>query len=266
MTDNRQAENRQTGGVPICCSMNSLYVIGVGSGDPELLTLKAVRIIREVPVLFVPKGREDGKSLALSIVSSVIDLNGKDIRELHFPMVKTGHINPEHEERWEMITAEMGKALVSSDCAFLTLGDPSLYSTFFYLYDRLLGLKPDLKIEIIPGVSSINAAAAKARMSLALADEKIAILPATYMEGIKETLDRFDTIVLMKVNSVFSGVVDMLGEMNLTDNAVYICRAGMDDERVFRDIRDVRETDLDYFSLVIIKKGPQKIRDFSGRQ
>ena len=79
-------------------------------------------------------------------------------------------------------------------------------------------------------------------------------MPATYTEDIKETLERFDTIVLMKVHKVFGNVAKILSETGLTDKAVYISRAGMDDERIFRNIRDIKESDLDYFSLMIIKK------------
>ncbi len=246
-----------------------LYVIGVGPGDPELLTLKAVRILKETSCICVPKGREEGSSLALSIIQKAriegLTLEGKEIIEAHFPMRKTkkqgqksavkGQENCELDTKWqetiETVYSRLNKGI---DMAFITIGDPTIYSTFFYLYDKLLDLNPELDIEIIPGVSSINTAAAKAGMSLALADEKIAILPATYTKSIKETLERFDTIILMKVHRVFGNVAKILSETGLTDNAVYISRAGMDDERIFRNIRDIKESDLNYFSLMIIKK------------
>lgn len=236
-----------------------LYVIGVGPGDPELLTLKAVRILKEVPCICVPKGREEGSSLALSIVQKALNLEGKKIIEAHFPMRKTKNNQPsencELDTKWQE-TIETVYSMLNRgiDMAFITIGDPTIYSTFFYLYDKLLELNPELNIEIIPGVSSINTSAAKAGMSLALADEKIAILPATYTESIKETLEKFDTIVLMKVHKVFGNVVNILSETGLTDNAVYISRAGMDDERIFKNIKDVKEGDLNYFSLMLIKK------------
>jgi precorrin-2/cobalt-factor-2 C20-methyltransferase len=247
-----------------------LYVIGVGPGDPELLTLKAVRILKEVQCICVPKGREESSSLALSIVEKALNLDGKEIIEAHFPMRKTkknknregarggDEISPtlcELDTKWqETIETVYSRLNKGTDMAFITIGDPTIYSTFFYLYDKLLELNPELSIEIIPGVSSINTAAARANLSLSLADEKIAILPATYTDNIKETLERFDTIVLMKVHMVFDRVLTILNEMNLTNNAVYVSRAGMADEKIFRNIRDIKETDLNYFSVVIIKK------------
>ncbi len=241
-----------------------LYVIGVGPGDPELLTLKAVRIIRESPVLFVPKGREEGTSLALSIVNGAVPIDGKKIVELHFPMVKTknsrhgGNGSPEKkalDAKWsEAVDAVLRTLDTGNDGAFITIGDPSIFSTFFYLYDRLLEQRPGLAIEIIPGISSINASACRAGVSLGLGNERIAILPANYLENLQETVESFDAVVLMKVNKVFDAVRDMLVRMNLAHAAFYVARAGMGDERIIQDISKVRNEDLNYFSLVIVRK------------
>ncbi len=250
-----------------------LYVIGVGPGDPELFTLKALRILKEVSCICVPKGREEGSSLALSIVQKAVSMEGKEIIEAHFPMVKSAEARKrrsaevsqasklpnsqasELDAKWD----ETAKNVLSrldkgTDVAFITLGDPTIFSTFFYLYDRLLESNPNLGMAIIPGVSSITAASAQAKISLGLADEKIAILPANYIGNLKETLERFDTIVLMKIHKVFGDVLKVLDETGLTRNAVYVSRAGMDDEMIFKDIKEIKESDLNYFSVMIIKK------------
>ena len=244
-----------------------LFVIGVGPGDPELLTLKAVRILKQVSCIVVPKGREEGSSLALSIVRKALPLDGKEIVELHFPMMKTApHPSPLPRGEMESPAQELGakwtqaaEAVLSRldkglDAAFITIGDPSIYSTFFYLYDRLLERKPSLAIEMVPGISSINASAARAGLSLGLGDERIAVLPANYMDNLQETLEKFDTVVLMKVSKVFSAVRDLLIKMGLAAGATYVVRAGMDDERIERDILKVRDEDLNYFSLLIVRK------------
>lgn len=235
----------------------NLYVIGVGPGDPELLTLKAVRIFKEVPCICVPKGRQEGSSLALSIVERAVSLNHKEIIEAHFPMKKTKSTEDDCEldAKWHnTIDTILNRLNKGIDVAFITIGDPTIFSTFFYLYDRLLELNPDLNIEIIPGISSINAAASWAKISLGLGDEKIAILPANYEDNLKGILKKFDTIILLKVHKVFEQVLNVLDNMNLLENTIYISKAGMEDEKIFRDIRDVKDDDLNYFSMLIVRR------------
>jgi precorrin-2/cobalt-factor-2 C20-methyltransferase len=234
-----------------------LYVVGVGPGDPELFTLKAVRILESVPSIVVPRGREEGASLALSIARKVVGLDSKEIMEAHFPMKKTAR--PEHADaldaEWGKVAGRILARLRDGvDMAFLTLGDPTIYSTFFYLYHRLIESDPDLDIEIIPGVSSINASASRAHIPLSLGDGTIAVIPATYEENLRQVLEGFDTVVLMKVYSVFERVRRALDETGLTAKAVYISRAGMEDEKIVKDITSLKEEDMDYFSLVIVRK------------
>ncbi|MBF0328052.1 MAG: precorrin-2 C(20)-methyltransferase [Nitrospirae bacterium] len=235
----------------------TLSVIGVGPGDPELLTLKAVRLLKETSCICVPKGREEGSSLAMSIVEKAVDLTGKEIIEAHFPMRKTklqGY-ETELDAKWQQTVEEVSSRLLTGiDTVFITIGDPTFYSTFFYLYDRLLERIPSLNVEFIPGISSINAAASRAKLCLALADEKIAVLPATYTEDLKQTIEEFDTVVLMKVHRVFFMVRNLLKDIGLLDKAHYIVRAGMEDEKIFDDLRKVNEEDLNYFSLIVVKK------------
>jgi len=250
-----------------------LYVVGIGPGDPELMTVKAMRILREVPCIFVPKGREDGSSLALSIVQKMLVLEGKEIIEAYFPMMKTMRNTPidelqgqaprgikstdsdELNEKWsETVETVLNRLEGGRDAAFITIGDPAIYSTFFYLNDSLLERKPSLTIKIVPGISSINAAAALAGLSLGLGNDKIAILPANYLDSLQETLEKFDTVVLMKVGKVFGTVKETLTRMNLADAATYVARAGMEGELIRKDIYQVRAEDLNYFSLVIVRK------------
>jgi precorrin-2/cobalt-factor-2 C20-methyltransferase len=233
-----------------------LFVLGIGPGDPELMTLKAARILKEVSCIVVPKGREEGSSLALSIVQKSLSLDGKEIVEAFFPMKKTmGNEKEDLDQQWnQTVDAVLNRLDRGIDAAFITIGDPGIYSTFFYLYDRLLQQRPSLAVEIVPGISSINAAAAQAGMYLGLGNGRIAVLPANYLDSLQETLEKFDTVVLMKVNKVFGAVKEMLIRMNLAAHAVYVARTGMPDERVHRDITKVREEDLNYFSLIIVRK------------
>ncbi|MBA4374530.1 MAG: precorrin-2 C(20)-methyltransferase [Thermodesulfovibrio sp.] len=234
-----------------------LYVLGVGPGDPELMTLKSVRILGQVATVFVPKGREEGSSLALSIVEKAVDLSGKEIIEAYFPMKKTrgSAVQNDLDAQWQdTVKAVMERLNSGIDVAFITLGDPTIYSTFFYLHARLLDLNPDISIELVPGVSSITASAARSGTYLGIANDRVAILPANYTEDLRDVLMHFETVVLMKVSKVFSSIVSTLKAVDLLDKAVYVARAGMEDEQVVRDLREVREEDLNYFSIVIIRK------------
>lgn len=152
----------------------------------------------------------------------------------------------------------MSQILRDSDAAFLTLGDPCFYSTFFYLYDRLLNLLPSLRIEIIPGVSSINASSARAGIPLGLADERIAIIPANYLsdkDGGLQFVNGFDTIVFIKVDRNFEQLKRFLLDNGLIERSVYLARVGMEGEKVIYDINNVKKDELDYFSIIIVKKG-----------
>jgi precorrin-2/cobalt-factor-2 C20-methyltransferase len=234
-----------------------LYVLGVGPGDPELMTLKAVRILRQVATVFVPKGREEGSSLALSIVQQTVDLSDKEIIEAYFPMRKTrGSVAQDDlDAQWQdTVKAVMERLNKGIDVAFITLGDPTIYSTFFYLHGRLLDLDPDISIEMVPGVSSITASAARSGTYLGIADDRVAVLPANYIGDLRDVLMQFETVVLMKVSKVFSNIVSTLKEVDLLDKAVYVARVGMEDEKIERDLRKVREEDLNYFSIVLIRK------------
>jgi precorrin-2/cobalt-factor-2 C20-methyltransferase len=235
----------------------TLYVIGIGPGDPELLTFKAARILGQVGTICVPKGKEEGVSLALSIVRKAVNIEGKEVVDAFFPMKKSNNAanGRELDARWdEAVAAIVGRLERGVDVAFITIGDPAIYSTFFYLYERLLEASPGLAIEIIPGVSSINASASRARISLGLGEERIAILPGSSLDSLGAVLEQFDTVVLMKVSKVFDRIVATLAHRGLLGQAVYVSRLGMADELVCTDLAGMKVRELDYFSLVIVKK------------
>jgi precorrin-2/cobalt-factor-2 C20-methyltransferase len=225
-----------------------LFAVGVGPGDPELITLKALRLIEDADVVFVPKGRKAGESLALSIAEQVADVKGKRVEEVHFPMQKGSQREALLPEAKRLLGILEGGANV----VFLTLGDPLLYSTFFHLYDAIMSLDKDVRIEIVPGVTSVTAAAAGAGVNLALSEEKVAVLPAVYIKDLRQVLEKFETVVLMKVHSVLDQVKGTLREMGLLENAHYVARVGLPGE-VVKPLGEVLPEDLNYFSVVIVR-------------
>lgn len=235
------------------------YVIGVGPGDPELMTLKAARLLQQCPVWFVPKAHRDGDSTALSILAGTVDTRDKEILELYFPMkkIRMGQKpDPEVEAAWNSAAlAILAKLEQGQDVAFPTLGDPAIYSTGFYVCDTLLKSAPALPIVIIPGVSSIGASAAAAGQPLCLGDDRLVVIPATFENGrLRETLQQFDTVVLMKVHRVMPKVVALLSELKLLDRAVLVERSSQTSERVRRDLLAASKETLHYFSTVIVRK------------
>jgi len=230
-----------------------LIAVGVGPGDPELLTLKGARLIGEADVVVTPVGDRSDASIAHSIVEGMIDPSRQQLISQVYPMKRDQEGLDAH---WEKSAAEVA-ALVRSGktVAFITLGDPFLYSTFLYLHRQLRENFPDVAVEVVSGVSSINAAAALAGVPLGLSSERLAVLPATYEEDeLTRTLEAFDTVVLMKVHRVFHRIRDLLDRLGLKDKAVYVKRVGLSGQAVFPDLDSVSPGDLDYLSLMIVKK------------
>ncbi len=233
--------------------MARIYAVGVGPGDPELLTRKAERILRQTPVVCAPSAVEGDSSYALSIVESLLDRSRQEIIVLVFPMRKDQEgLDGFWEEAAEKVACQVREG---KDVAFITIGDPFLYSTFLYLYRILRDRYPDIPVEVVPGVSSVTTAAVAAGIPLAAAAERVAILPATFEDDkLRRTLLDFDTVVLMKVNRVFDRVYALLEELGLTRNGAFVSRAGTADEKVIYDLASLVGEKLDYLSLLIVKK------------
>ncbi|MDH4322413.1 MAG: precorrin-2 C(20)-methyltransferase [Desulfobulbaceae bacterium] len=237
----------------------TFYVIGVGPGDPELLTLKAARLLEKCPVWFVPKAHQNGDSTALSILAGSVATEGKEILELHFPMKKVRMnqaVDPEVEAAWQKAAeAILEKLNAGIDVAFPTLGDPAIYSTGFYVCDTLLKAAPQLPVSIVPGVSSIGASAAAVNQPLCLGDDRMVVVPATFENGrLRETIEQFDTVVLMKVHRVMDKVVGLLTELDLLDKAVLVECSSRNDQRVRRDLAVAAKEETHYFSTIIVRK------------
>jgi precorrin-2/cobalt-factor-2 C20-methyltransferase len=233
--------------------MSILYAIGVGPGDPELLTLKGARLLREADVVIAPVADPGGSSVAHAIIHDLLDPSRQQVVTQVFPMRRE---SADLEEIWAQSAVQVAGFIRSGKTvAFVTLGDPSLYSTFQYLYRHLKRLCPDVPVEIVPGVSSINAASALADLPLGLGDERLAILSATSPPDVlQRAFEDFDTIVLMKVHRVFVGLRDLLAAAGLKEKAVFLKRVGLPGQAVFQELDSVGEGDLDYFSLLIVRK------------
>lgn len=226
------------------------YGIGVGPGNPELLTLKAVNVIREVDVIIAPKTEKKEDSLALSIARPYLKDNVEIVKQV-FPMVVNFEQSP---ESWESNKNEiLGLLQAGKKVAFLTLGDPMFYSTYIYVF-RLLE-NCGYEIETIPGVPAFCAIGSKLGYPLVEGNDILSIIPATATEEkIKEVIAVTDNVVMMKVYKNFPEIVDVLNENELTDKAVMISRCGLPDEMIIRDLEVAKEQKVNYLSTILARR------------
>ena len=221
------------------------YCVGVGPGDPELLTLKAVRLIKENDIIAVP-GRDARDSAAYKIAEQALpELAQKELVPVHMPMLKDKEkLEAEHRRGAELLKTylDQGKNVV-----YLTLGDPTIYCTFSYL-QRILEAE-GYPVILVSGVPSFCAAAARLNLPLAEWDETLRIVPALHQIG--GSLDEDGTYVLMKSASHMKEVKELIRSSGREAAAVIGC--GMDSERMCRSVDEIPD-DAGYFSLVISKQ------------
>ena len=223
------------------------YGVGVGPGDPELITVKAIRLIRENEVIAVP-GRDAKESLAYQIaVQAVPELREKKLLQIPMPMVKDRRqLQDAHREGAALIKHYLDNG---ENVVYLTLGDPTIYCSFSYLQHILE--EEGYPVVLVSGVPSFCAAAARLNLSLTEWDEPLHVIPSVH--NTDEKLDQPGTYVLMKSVGHMKAVKEMLTSSNR--EAVAVLNCGMDGEQVCRSIEEIPD-DAGYFSLIISKQLP----------
>jgi len=221
-----------------------LYGLGVGPGDPELLTLKALRLLQAAPVVAYPV-LEDGKSLARSIIADY--LSGSQIEiPMYFPFKPDQSAQPFYDKAAEKLAEHLS---ASQDVVVLCEGDPFFYGTFMYLFTRLSERFPT---EVVPGVSSVMASASVLGTPLTYRNDAFmvlsGILPA---ETLADRLKVADAAAIIKIGRHFSKVYAVLNQLGLTERALYIERATMPNQRIV-PLKQVNLETVPYFSLILI--------------
>jgi precorrin-2/cobalt-factor-2 C20-methyltransferase len=234
-------------------NIGRLYGVGVGPGDPELLTLRAYNLLSRIPVIFVPLKNETSSSYAKSVIKNLVKESDGKVVGVVLPMLRD---KEKLADYWRKAVASMWQYLKKGeDCAFVNIGDPLLYGTFIHILETLQKSHPEIQVEVIPGISSISAAAARAVVPLASNDERIVIIPGNREDKvIRETLENFDTVVFIKMNKVFDRLLTILEELNLTEKCVCVRRCTTQDEEIIWDISKLKGEKGDYFSLLIVRK------------
>ncbi|MCI5224144.1 MAG: precorrin-2 C(20)-methyltransferase, partial [Candidatus Electrothrix sp. AR4] len=236
-----------------------LYLVGIGPGDPELMTCKAVKVLENTKIWVAPKAQKNGASSALRIASAMVNMKGKEVLEVRFPMKKI-RLEQEHDPEVVQGWREAAEAVLAHldqgrDVAFPTLGDPGLYSTSFYLLNTLQELRRKLPVSVIPGITAMAACSAQIHTPLGLGDDVLSVIPAAFDDDrLRDTLLTADAVVLMKIFRRLPRIIELLDELGLTDKAVLLERCGMPDQRIYTDIREAADKNLHYFSTLLVRK------------
>lgn len=232
--------------------------IGVGPGDPDLLTVKAANTIRNADVVLCPASAPDRPSIALSIVSHMVDESKQQVTKLVFPMTKDRSIL---EETWKKNADIMAqKVSAGKHAVYLTVGDPYLYSTWIYMHRHLASKHPEMKISVIPGIVSIFSFASKVGVSIAEGAEKVAVIPSCYdMAGVKEIAKNAESMIFLKDGRYFDQVIQVLRESGFSKDSIFAIGQSLGTEQEViqkMTLGEVDDADLGskYFSILVVKR------------
>lgn len=233
-----------------------LFGVGVGPGDPELITLKAVNVLQDVDVVFAAASSNNQHSLAVRIATTHVK-QGTEVRLLSFPMTKDKAVTV---PAWRENAREIKSVLdLGQNAAFLTLGDPMTYSTFGYILKQLQDLDSGANIRTIPGICSHQAAAARLNTILVEDEESLVItsgaLGGEKLRGISRCVEN---VVLFKAYRNTRDIDDAMEETGFLQNSVAVCKCSREDEEIIRDVRTLEQRKPDYWTLVLAKKNGKK--------
>lgn len=227
------------------------YGVGVGPGDPGLLTLKAVELLKKTRIIVAPKAARERESLALDVVREFLT-PGCTVLQLYFPMSRD---NSCLEQAWEEALGTVRVQLdKGEDVVFLTLGDPLMYSTCIYVLDRLKAL--GYTVRVIAGVPSFCAAAAAAVYPLAKGDERIALFSWNETEPPSPSLlAEFDSVVLLKVASGLPQAVTALRQAGMLEQSLLVSNCGRSAEEISSDLEGAARREAPpYLSLILARR------------
>ncbi|MGI6009432.1 MAG: precorrin-2 C(20)-methyltransferase [Methanomethylophilus sp.] len=228
-----------------------LYGVGVGPGDPDLMTLRAKEVLEKCSVIAYPVKKIGEEGVALNIIKQRVDISGKEIAELLFSMDPNDEVRKKC--RKDAIDRMCGMLDGGRDIAMVTLGDVAVYSTYMYI-DREIRAR-GYETEVVPGIPSFCHGAALARKPLMIGEESLAVVSMAKhnLAKAEAAMDAADNIVLMKAFSSIPDIIRMMDERNIPlAHATVMSNVGMEDEYIGPLDPDRK---YGYFTTVLVKKG-----------
>ncbi|AYZ73241.1 precorrin-2 C(20)-methyltransferase [Fusobacterium necrophorum] len=228
--------------------MNKFYGIGVGVGDPEEITLKAINILKKLDVVVLPEAKKDEGSVAYEITKQYMKEEIEKVF-MEFPMLKSLEERREARKRNAMFIQELLEQ--GKNVGFLTIGDTMTYSTYVYLLEHL---PEKYLVETVPGISSFVDMASRFNFPLMIGDEDLKVISLNKKTDIDFELKHSDNIVFMKVKRNFEGLKQALIQTGNIDKIIMVSNCGKENQKVYYDIKDMVEEDIPYFTTLIVKK------------
>jgi len=228
-----------------------LFGVGVGPGDPELLTIKAVRVIKEADIIFTAASTKNRYSLAVEIATPYISPSTR-IEKLSFPMTKD---EKEVETAWIHNAKQIAEQLKKGKKAvFLTLGDPTTYSTFGYILKKMECIMPEADIETIPGITSFHAASARLNKILVEGEESLLITSGAFGgEQIRKN-SGVENVAIVKAYKNIKDINSALKETGFDNKAVAVSKCGRENEQIIKNIYELETKKPDYWTLILASK------------
>jgi precorrin-2/cobalt-factor-2 C20-methyltransferase len=228
-----------------------LFGVGVGPGDPELLTIKAVRIIKEADIIFTAASTKNRYSLAVEIATPYISPSTR-IEKLSFPMTKD---EKEVETAWIHNAKQIAEQLKKGkNAVFLTLGDPTTYSTFGYILKKMECIMPQADIETIPGITSFHAASARLNKILVEGEESLLITSGAFGgEQIRKN-SGVENVAIVKAYKNIKDINSALKETGFDNKAVAVSKCGRENEQIIKNINELETKKPDYWTLILASK------------
>ena len=229
-----------------------LYGIGVGPGDPDLITMKAVKLLKTVDVIFTASSTKNDFSLAMEIAQPYLP-DSVEVQSLSFPMTTDKSVANRAWEQNAAVIAEQVKA--GKRVAFLTLGDPLTYSTFGYVLQKIQKLHTEVPVQTVPGITSYQAAASRINRVLVEAEESLLLTSGAFGgENVRKVNGSVENVVLLKAYKNVGDITDALDEAGMINNSAAVSKCGREGEAITHDIRGLSSKDPDYWTLILAKK------------